>query len=330
MADDLYNFISLTEAVKFCNYSQEYLSLRARQGKLKAIKFGRNWVTKKEWLEEYLKKVQGGRLKVGVPKIRTTMPVLRFGFLVALVFVLLITGVVLGKESFKNVYPIVKSFYYGVFETLNPYVAKINKNLNIFFVDFNQSFENTLPSLKYNFDKVSEDFKKGVEELGKDLNSGLAEVTEIGETPGQTLKEYFSWLASQTFGVGQKIVQGYSSANDFIEQKLGGLRDIIVKKYLVANDFVEEKINQGYRVLTQLWPSPEKTVEEKLIPKPAAEGLVIIPSAEEDEKMKEKIKEAFSDEVRVEPEDKTSGIIIPIFREREGEKYLYILVPISN
>ena len=48
------NYISLQEATKFCNYSQEYLSLRARHGKLKSVKLGRNWMTTKEWLEEYL------------------------------------------------------------------------------------------------------------------------------------------------------------------------------------------------------------------------------------------------------------------------------------
>ena len=41
------NYISLEEAMKYCEYSQEYLSLRARQGKLKAIKIGRNWVIKR-------------------------------------------------------------------------------------------------------------------------------------------------------------------------------------------------------------------------------------------------------------------------------------------
>jgi len=51
-------YISLQEATKYCNHSQEYLSLRARQGKLKTMKFGRNWVTKKEWLIEYLKNVE--------------------------------------------------------------------------------------------------------------------------------------------------------------------------------------------------------------------------------------------------------------------------------
>lgn len=52
------NYISLQEAIKYCSHSQEYLSLRARQGKLKAVKIGRNWVTKKEWLEEYLTGVE--------------------------------------------------------------------------------------------------------------------------------------------------------------------------------------------------------------------------------------------------------------------------------
>jgi len=50
-------YISLTEAAEGTDYSQEYLSLRARQGKLKAVKFGRNWVTKREWVDEYIANV---------------------------------------------------------------------------------------------------------------------------------------------------------------------------------------------------------------------------------------------------------------------------------
>ncbi len=49
------NYISLGEAAKNCPYSADYLKLRARQGKLKAVKLGRNWFTTKEWLEEYKK-----------------------------------------------------------------------------------------------------------------------------------------------------------------------------------------------------------------------------------------------------------------------------------
>ncbi|MFH1584986.1 MAG: hypothetical protein ABIB12_02550, partial [Patescibacteria group bacterium] len=46
-------YISLQEASEISPYSQEYLSLRSRQGKLKAVKLGRNWVTTSVWLQEY-------------------------------------------------------------------------------------------------------------------------------------------------------------------------------------------------------------------------------------------------------------------------------------
>ncbi|MDD4990265.1 MAG: hypothetical protein PHW31_03050, partial [Candidatus Pacebacteria bacterium] len=50
-----YEYISLQEAAQYSNiYSQEYLSLRARQGRMRAVKFGRNWVTTKEWVDEYV------------------------------------------------------------------------------------------------------------------------------------------------------------------------------------------------------------------------------------------------------------------------------------
>ena len=47
-------YLSLKKASELCDYSQMYLSLRARQGKLQATKIGRNWVTTKEWLNEYV------------------------------------------------------------------------------------------------------------------------------------------------------------------------------------------------------------------------------------------------------------------------------------
>ena len=53
-------FISLAKAAKGTPYSQEYLSLLARRGKIEAIKLGRNWFIKKEALENY-RKQQGRR-----------------------------------------------------------------------------------------------------------------------------------------------------------------------------------------------------------------------------------------------------------------------------
>ncbi|MFH1291892.1 MAG: Fic family protein [bacterium] len=51
---DLTEYISLMEANKICDYSQEYLSLLARKGKIHAIKRNRNWLTTKESIEDYI------------------------------------------------------------------------------------------------------------------------------------------------------------------------------------------------------------------------------------------------------------------------------------
>jgi Fic family protein len=50
-------WISLREAAETVPYSQEYLSLLARTGKLEAMKRGRNWVTTRQALENYLESV---------------------------------------------------------------------------------------------------------------------------------------------------------------------------------------------------------------------------------------------------------------------------------
>ncbi len=47
------DLISLSEATKHCNYSQEYLSLLARRGLLHAVKRRRNWLTTLKWLNQY-------------------------------------------------------------------------------------------------------------------------------------------------------------------------------------------------------------------------------------------------------------------------------------
>ena len=47
-------FISLKEATEYCDYSQEYLSLLARKGRLAAVKIGKDWMTTKEAVVEYI------------------------------------------------------------------------------------------------------------------------------------------------------------------------------------------------------------------------------------------------------------------------------------
>jgi len=48
-------YISLAEAAKGTPSSQDYLSLLARKGKIDAIKLGRNWMTTRKAVQEYMK-----------------------------------------------------------------------------------------------------------------------------------------------------------------------------------------------------------------------------------------------------------------------------------
>ena len=52
-------YITLAEAAQGTPYSQEYLSLLARKGRLEAIKRGRNWMTTRRAVEDYLRSVGG-------------------------------------------------------------------------------------------------------------------------------------------------------------------------------------------------------------------------------------------------------------------------------
>ena len=76
-------YISLKDAADYSGtYSQDYLSLRARQGKFKAIKMGRNWVTTKAWVDSYLQHIQeyngsngNGKKVVKTVEVRTIQKV---------------------------------------------------------------------------------------------------------------------------------------------------------------------------------------------------------------------------------------------------------------
>ena len=56
-------YISLAQAAEGTPYSQEYLSLLVRKGKLHAKKIGRNWHTTKAHVAEYLDRQKEAALK---------------------------------------------------------------------------------------------------------------------------------------------------------------------------------------------------------------------------------------------------------------------------
>ncbi|MDP2967277.1 MAG: hypothetical protein Q8N87_02610, partial [bacterium] len=290
--DNSNNYISLQEATKFCDYSQEYLSLRARQGKLKVLKFGRNWVTKKEWLQEYLEKVEeynnnlnnkketiaapekefilppeqqrGGKKKIYFLRPPKNLPIekspmLRLGFSFALVFVLLITGIVFGKASFQNVYnqasPLVQEFG----ENFDKGVIAISSKLNESAIHFTSEFKVQISKLTGDISQYTyivgaagsrrisiskNQLAERSEGWRRDLSLRLVDV-------GKLLKEYGQWLA-----------QNYFAANDFVEEKISdttrtvlvGSKEVsqnLLKGYGVANKFIEGQLSWLGEKITQ-------------------------------------------------------------------------------
>lgn len=63
-------------------------------------------------------------------------------------------------------------------------------------------------------------------------------------------------------------------------------------------------------------------------------GVTVVPSsgdASKDEKIKQYIKDSFSDETNVVPDDTgTSGVIKPVFKKQNNEDYLYVIVPVKD
>ena len=276
-------YFLLQEATKYCDYSQEYLSLRARQGRLKSVKLGKNWVTTKEWLKEYLKGVNEFNNKKKIKRISKEISQPSLAFVMAAIFVLLITSIAFGKDGIIQ-----------TFEDLNPYLGRISQ--------LAKSYQNFSQNIS---DKISQ--ASLIDELASKIVSPPKSQFPDGVFEGtiNTFKDYGQWLSGE------------------IKEKTRIVAVAIGRFTWKISDSLEN----AYRSIARL---PEKIVEEKLIPQAGEEGLVVIPSTEEDEEVKEKIKEAFSDEVKVELKDKTSGIITPVFKGKEGEEYLYILVPIKN
>ena len=85
-------YISLKEATRYCPYSQDYLKLRSRQGKLKAVKIGRNWFTTIEWLELYKSK---SKLIPSKASFRRRSPIKRLILLLFLIFLIFIAFFIL-------------------------------------------------------------------------------------------------------------------------------------------------------------------------------------------------------------------------------------------
>ncbi len=324
------NYIPLSEATKYCDYSQAYLNLRVRQGKLKAVKFGRNWMTKKEWVEDYVARMDSENGNGDyIPLSEATKYCdysqaylnlrVRQGKLKAVKFG---RNWMTKKEWVEDYVAKVKKYKkkkaakkktslgkipFGLFDVLSPArtikldFQKKRKRIgaayalavvSVAFLTFSVM---SLGAQGYN-NKAMNKISATVEDIGEKGNDfwdySLGTVQRFSDIPASQKEELFSGYFSWAYNRVSFLVSGIRN----IPSRIAGL------------------FSPGQEIAKKPMPGPE-------------EGMVVIPSVEGDEEAKDKIMTSFSDEVKIKPEDKTSGIIIPVFKKGPGEEYMYVMVP---
>jgi hypothetical protein len=321
-------YISLQKATEYCEYSQEYLSLRARQGKLKAVKIGRNWVTKKEWLEGYLKifNNKNGQKIISqkkseflikkpkdflpLPKEKFSFPTIKqYSFLNRKFSIPLVKHqpILIKSYSFqkKSDFFLSKKIGLGLAKTLL-IIFLISGGVFVF-----QKFE------AKNF------IKKSASDISQDifLISKTMDLKDVQAANVIAFKEYGKWLLQSLKNLPTNITKSYSAVDKFVEKKLKG-------GYQYAINFLNPK-----KEIAQEKNIPSPSGPEELLQEQPKEGMVVLPQTDKDkeEEIVKKVKDSFSDEVKVEIKDESSGVITPIFRgEKEGDKYFYVLVPLKD
>ncbi len=242
-----HNYISLVKATKYCYYSQEYLSLRARQRKLKAIKIGRNWVTKKEWVEEYLKKVEEykNNLKtkkfVQPPENLPVEPLGQYGFrlreffkirqprfalIVGLVFVLLTAGVIFGKESFVNVY-----------RDLDFHVAKFSQATDL---ALKEVFDSTKNIISLGAEGAGIIFSEGIEKVKSFSAKTDSFVLELNENVNDFFVNLNQSLSRIKFVLVRSLVNSVSRISSVL---YGVYEDASFYTYIIGNSLENFFVN---------------------------------------------------------------------------------------
>ena len=236
------DYISLLEASKLCDYSQEYLSLRARQGKLKAVKLGRNWVTTKEWLNKYIKEVSvsvksnyyndtnslysvTNNFKGYVPKIKALLPL-----------VLVICFLVFSLSIIEKIFP--KELY-----SANKFVEKqtilfsekyeqVVCNLSDTFYYKAKDISLGLASLEEVDNNIADSFISSIKRNGRELKKDISNTKEnisyllgvnisfVTKATATTFIDYSNWLSNQSGIVktSKRAIDSLLSLNNNIKE----------------------------------------------------------------------------------------------------------------
>ncbi len=143
-------------------------------------------------------------------------------------------------------------------------------------------------------------------------------ILSISSGSSHGFKEFFA----SAFGQVQQIInQKFDFMFSFFEEASRKLAEKFVSGYELAVNYKNSLFSKQKK---------EEVNNAKLAEQTVKKGLIVVPSTSNDEEVKKKIQQNFSDQVKVDIQDEKSGIITPIFKDKEGDKYLYMMVPLSE
>ena len=190
-----HKYIPLAEAAKYCSYSADYLKLRARQGKLKAVKIGRIWVTKKEWVKEYVREMERYKKerRAKKTKLQTSSSSLKWklkipsSFVktapVVLAIIFITTGIVFGKET---LYP----FYEKVVATVQQ-IPELLVDTTELTKEVYDDFSTTSRKLSSFVKEIGEVTKTQIQKTSQDISLGfLSFKKEIKDLTNEMAQAY--------------------------------------------------------------------------------------------------------------------------------------------
>jgi len=238
--------------------------LRARAKKLQAVKIGRNWVTTKEWLNEYtggIEKFKNGKqvlppenlpieIDRAVLEAAFRISVLKRGVAVALSLLIVVSSVAFGKEFSQGFDFGVRNAAIGISSLVQQFGQGLDNGVN----EFSNGFDNGLPVFSKNVVRLSESFAKATFDVAK----GFAQGFDYGVSSPATVADFAQNIPGNT-------VQGYLKLNAFVEQGLLADAHGVENIYTNANNAVRQGLFYDARSLAQGYKNTEKITGDTIV-----------------------------------------------------------------
>ena len=327
-------YIPLHEAAKLTDYSQEYISLLCRRGKIKGEKLGRNWFTTKEWISDYVDKIKESKeVKSNKDKeeaisvkIKEKDEIYKMADAVDEVDMTNTTNETNATSEIFNV----NSFL----STKKMMFATIIFSVIVsgfVFVQYGIKQEISKDQIYKVSDSIVQTMQKKVSSLNNSLNNLSGSFNNV---KNNSIKV----VANGIVGVSESLDGVKSGSTKFADNKITTVNNTL--------DDIKSKAVSFIKNLNNKKPDPrvagvedsdedDSTISSRENDSTNEEnGLIVIPlegdiDSNENRELIKNISASFSDEVDVNPsEDGVSGIINP--KNNPEENYLYLMVPVKE